>query len=162
MSHLSVFRSQKHIEYADLEMDQLQLQLKFPTPSNESLSTFERDALALCVSHSPQKTLNSAWVCAACVSSSTQHLAVNIWHFQTRSQTCQVVKMQSIPAEKVIPGTNFTVDGFRHCSSDVQAYFLSHAHSGAPAERRLSWSDLVLSWLDSSFAGACRSLYWHY
>lgn len=39
--------------------------------------------------------------------------------------------MQSIPAEKVIPGTNFTVDGFRHCSSDVQAYFLSHAHSGA-------------------------------
>lgn len=37
--------------------------------------------------------------------------------------------MQSIPAEKVIPGTNFTVDGFRHCSSDVHAYFLSHAHS---------------------------------
>lgn len=37
--------------------------------------------------------------------------------------------MQSIPAEKVIPGTNFTVDGFRNCSPDVQAYFLSHAHS---------------------------------
>ena len=38
--------------------------------------------------------------------------------------------MQSIPAEKVIPGTAFTVDGFRHVSEDVQAYFLSHAHSG--------------------------------
>ncbi|DBB01067.1 hypothetical protein WJX77_004280 [Trebouxia sp. C0004] len=37
--------------------------------------------------------------------------------------------MQLIPAEKVIPGINFTVDGFRHCSGDVQAYFLSHAHS---------------------------------
>lgn len=34
------------------------------------------------------------------------------------------------PAHKVIPGTGFLVDGFRHVHPSVTAYFLTHAHSG--------------------------------
>ncbi|KAL0029207.1 hypothetical protein WJX79_003015 [Trebouxia sp. C0005] len=52
--------------------------------------------------------------------------------------------MQSIPAEKVIPGTNFTVDGFRHCSGDVQAYFLSHAHSDHYTGITDNWSQGII------------------
>lgn len=39
--------------------------------------------------------------------------------------------MDKLPPHKVIPGTTFTVDGFRSVSPAVTAYFLSHAHSGA-------------------------------
>lgn len=38
--------------------------------------------------------------------------------------------MDKLPPHKVIPGTSFTVDGFRCVSPAVTGYFLSHAHSG--------------------------------
>jgi len=38
--------------------------------------------------------------------------------------------MDKLQAHKVVPGTRFTVDGFRNVSPAVTAYFLSHARSG--------------------------------
>jgi hypothetical protein len=43
--------------------------------------------------------------------------------------------MDRLPAHKVIPGTTFTVDGFRSVSPAVTAYFLSHAHSGEAVQQ---------------------------
>jgi hypothetical protein len=47
--------------------------------------------------------------------------------------------MDKLPPHKVIPGTTFTVDGFRSVSPAVTAYFLSHAHSGGFAAILLLW-----------------------
>eukprot|EP00803_Ostreobium_quekettii_P008788 evm.model.scf_1474EXC.2 EVM.evm.TU.scf_1474EXC.2 scf_1474EXC:16266-31624(-) len=44
------------------------------------------------------------------------------------------------PASKVIPGTGFLVDGFRHAGPSVRAYFLSHAHSDHYTGLSETWS----------------------
>jgi hypothetical protein len=51
--------------------------------------------------------------------------------------------MNSIPDFKQIPGTKFTVDGFKFPNKNVQAYFLTHAHSGAWPDREATDTSVV-------------------
>ncbi len=68
--------------------------------------------------------------------------------------------MDKLPAHKVIPGTTFTVDGFRNVSPAVTAYFLSHAHSGEDLKTctccRASGRHLLTGWWRHIALGAFR------